>query len=146
MTDPRARRGLPERWLLPPAPREPELRERWDALGFDRRRELARVRAEGVAELDTDDTEVVGALARARLATSWRLLLSAPLYGWFTLMSFWGFGRASFPDQEAVWLQLGLVLGAVVWLAMAIAVARRLRRARTTAGTAVARLASDEAG
>ena len=149
MTDPRARRGVPDRWLLPPAPREPDLRARWTAMPFDRRRSLARVRPEEVRDLDRHDIEVVAGLARARLATSWRLLLAAPVVGWLVLMTVWGFGRSTFPEAEGSWLLAGAALGALAWLLAAIGAARRLRRARqilatTAAGPAPDGPASDE--
>jgi hypothetical protein len=128
--DPRARRGLPERWLLPPAPREPELAARWHALPFDRRRRLAHLRPSEVAALPGEDAAVVGGLARSRLRTSWRLLAGAPLLGWLVLMTVWGFGRSTAPAAERVWLVAGLALGAAVWLLTAVRAAGRLRRSR----------------
>jgi hypothetical protein len=128
--DPRARRGLPERWLLPPAPREPELAARWTTLPFDHRRGLTHVRPAEVASLPDEDATLVGGLARSRLRTSWRLLASAPLLGWLVLMTVWGFGRSTAPHAEQAWLLAGLALGAAVWLAVSIWVAGRLRRAR----------------
>jgi hypothetical protein len=128
--DPRARRGLPERWLLPPAPREPELAARWQALPFDRRRRLAHLRPSEVAGLPGEDAAVVGGLARARLRTSWRLLAGAPLLGWLVLMTVWGFGRSTAPATERAWLVAGLALGAAVWLLAAVRTAGRLRRSR----------------
>jgi hypothetical protein len=128
--DPRARRGLPERWLLPPAPREPDLAARWQALPFERRRRLAHVRPSEVSSLTVADAAVVGGLARARLGTSWRLLAGAPLLGWLVLMTVWGFGRSSAPAAERAWLVAGLALGAAVWLLAAVWTAGRLRRSR----------------
>jgi hypothetical protein len=128
--DARARRGLPERWLLPPAPRDADLAARWQALPFDRRRGLAHVHPADVASLSSEDAAVVGGLARARLATSWRLLAGAPLLGWLVLMTVWGFGRSTAPASERSWLLGGLALGALVWLAVAVRTAQRLRRAR----------------
>jgi fatty acid desaturase len=132
--DPRARRGLPERWLLPPAPREAELAARWVALPFERRRQLAHVRPDEVAALSGEDAAVVGGLARARLATSWRLLGGAPLLGWLVLMTVWGFGRSTAPDAERAWLLAGVALGAGVWFATALWTAGRLRRSRRILG------------
>ena len=130
MPDPRARRGLPERWLLPPAPREADLADRWNTLPFDHRRRLAHVRPSEVASLPGEDAAVVGGLARSRLRTSWRLLAGAPLLGWLMLMTVWGFGRSTTPDAERAWLLAGLALGAGVWFLAAVGAAGRLRRAR----------------
>ncbi len=130
MPDPRARRGLPERWLLPPAPREDDLAARWRALPFDHRRRLAHVRPAEVASLPGEDAAVVGGLARSRLRTSWRLLAGAPLLGWLVLMTVWGFGRSTAPDAERAWLLAGLALAAGVWFLAAVWAAGRLRRAR----------------
>lgn len=136
MPDPRSRRGLPERWLLPPAPREPELAARWHDLPFDRRRSLAHVGPDDVAALPEADRAVVAGLARARLATSWRLLLGAPVLGWLVLMTIWGFGRSTYPASERAWLLAGLFLGTLVWFLSALWVAARLRRARSVLATA----------
>lgn len=130
MTDPRSRRGVPDRLLLPPAPREPRLAERWQEAAFDQRRRWARLGASDPSTHADEDAEMVAGLARARLATSWRLLLGAPLLGWLVLMTVWGFGRSTYPDDAQRWLLVGAGLGAMVWLAMAIHTARRLRRAR----------------
>jgi len=128
--DPRARRGLPERWLLPPAPREDPPASRWHALSFEEKRGLARVGPDDVACLDRDARTIVAELARVRLATRWRLLAAAPVLGWLVLMAVWGFGRSTYPGSVTLWLQIGLALGAVTWFAAAIAAANRLRRAR----------------
>jgi hypothetical protein len=130
VTDPRARRGLPERWLLPPPPREPELAGRWHELPFERRRELAHVRPETARTLAEPDRALVAGLARARLATAWRLLAGAPLLGWLVLMTVWGFGRSTYPATERAWMLGGLALGSLVWFVVALGVAGRLRRAR----------------
>jgi hypothetical protein len=130
VTDHPGRRGLPERWLLPPAPRDDPARTRWAALPFEQRRMLARTRPEQVPALSTADAEVVAGLAAARLATSWRLLGAAPVLGWLVLMTVWGFGRSTYPDVADRYLVAGLALGAATWLATAIGVAGRLRRAR----------------
>lgn len=132
MVDRRARRGLPERWALPPAPRDEPGASRWAELPFDRRRALARVRAGEVDALDPDDREVVAALQRARLATRWRLLAAAPVLGWLVLMTVWGFGRSSYPEAEGTWLLAAIVLGAIAWFVAALGAAARLRRARAT--------------
>jgi hypothetical protein len=134
--DPRSRRGLPERWLLPPPPRDAELTTRWHDLPFDRRRTLAHVGPDDVTSLPEADREVVAGLARARLVTSWRLLLGAPLLGWLVLMTIWGFGRSTYPASERAWLLGGLFLGALVWFLAALWVARRLRRARAVLAAA----------
>lgn len=134
MADPRARRGLPERWLLPPAPRDVDLAARWHALPFERRRRLAHVRPDEVRALSDEDAAVVGGLARARLTTSWRLLAAAPVLGWLVLMTVWGFGRSTYPDAERAWLLGGLAVGAGVWFAAALWTAGRLRRSRRILG------------
>lgn len=136
MPDPRARRGFPERWALPPAPREAPATDRWSALSFDERRRLAAMRPDDVAGLADEDREVVAALQRARLVTRWRLLAAAPVLGWLVLMTFWGFGRSAYPASEGTWLLLGLVLGAAAWFLAALAAAARLRRARATLAAA----------
>jgi hypothetical protein len=130
VAEPHARRGLPERWMLPPAPREEPAASRWRGLPFERRRELAHVGPERLGDLASEDLEVVRGLARARLATSWRLLGAAPLLGWLVLMTVWGFGRASYPEVADRYLLIGLALGAIVWLVAAVQAAGRLRRAR----------------
>jgi hypothetical protein len=84
----------------------------------------------GVAGLTPEEREMVTGLASARLATSWRLLATAPVLGWLVLMTVWGFGRASYPDAADRYLLVGATLGAVTWLVTAVAVAGRLRRAR----------------
>jgi len=136
MVDRRARRGIPERWTLPPAPRDEPAASRWAELPFDRRRSLARVRADDLDGLSPEDREVVAALQRARLATRWRLLAAAPILAWLVLMTFWGFGRSTYPESEGTWLLVGLVLGAVAWFVVALASAARLRRARATLASA----------
>ncbi len=105
---------------------------------FDHRRKLARVRADTVDDLDPQDVEVVAALQRARLATRWRLLAAAPVFGWLVVMTLWGFGRSSYPESEGTWLLAGLVLGALGWFVAALAAAARLRRARSTLQAAAA--------
>lgn len=130
MDDRRATRGVPERWLLPPPPRDATQARRWEALPFQARRALARVRPERLDELSGEDRSLVVALADARLATSWRALAVAPAVGWLVLMTFWGFGRSTYPDDVRAWLLIGAALGAVAWMVVAIRVAARLRRAR----------------
>lgn len=129
MTDARARRGVPERLLLPPAPREPDLADRWARRSYEDRRRLARVTPPRLEELDDTDRALVAGLARARLATRWRLLLAAPLLAWLVLMTIWGFGRTT-ETASTGWLLAGAAAGAVVWLVTAVAAARTLRRAR----------------
>jgi len=130
VVDHRARRGFPEHWLLPPAPREPALRDRWHARGFADRRRLARVHSDQVAELSEDDRALVAALQHARLATRWRLLAAAPVLGWLVLMTVWGLGRSAYPQAEQAWLLSAIALGAATWFVAALAAATRLRRAR----------------
>lgn len=143
MTDPRARRGVPDRWLLPPPPREPHVAERWRAAGFDERRRWARLGEGGLAnpserdaEVVVGDAELVVGLARARLATSWRLLAGAPILGWLVLMTVWGFGRSTYPERAQLWLLAGAALGSIVWTAAAVHAASRLRRARALVAAA----------
>lgn len=134
--DPRRRRGVPDRLLLPPAPREPELAERWRRLPFERRRALghASVRADRQEAAATPtDRELVRALARARVASGWRLQAAALVLGWLVLMTLWGFGRTMGEAQEGAWLAAGLLAGGLVWLGAALAAARRVRRAREVA-------------
>jgi len=106
------------------------LAERWLAAGFDQRRRWARLGATDPSAQSDDDAEMVRGLARARLATSWRLLAGAPLLGWLVLMTVWGFGRSTYPEEAQRWLLGGAALGAIVWTVMALHTARRLRRAR----------------
>ncbi len=130
MVDPRARRGLPERWLLPPAPRDDPAASRWHDLPFEDKRSLARVGPDDVPSLDGDARTIVTELARVRLATRWRLLAAAPVFGWLVLMAVWGFGQSSYPESATLWFQAGLALGALTWFAAAIAAINRLRRTR----------------
>jgi hypothetical protein len=138
VTDPRSRRGVPDRWLLPPPPREPHLAARWQDATFDERRRLARLRRADLPERPEQDVEMAVGLARARLHTSWRLLAGAPVVGWLMLMTVWGFGRSTYPEQEQAWLLAGALLGGLVWLLAAIHAARRLRRARALVAEAEA--------
>ena len=144
--DHRRRRGVPDRLLLPPGPREPELARRWAQLPFEQRRALAHASTHpdpgagrGRAPADgggsaPDDPELVRALARARVATGWRLQVAALVFGWLMLMTLWGFGRSMFPEQEGALLAAGLLAGGVLWLGAGVAAARRVRRAREVAG------------
>lgn len=124
------RRGLPDRWLLPPAPRDPTLATRWESLPFERRRQLAHTGQDGLAALSRPDVEIMVGLARARLATAWRSHATAPVLGWLVLMTLWGFGRSTDPGREVAWLVAGLGVGSVVAVWTAVGAARRLRRAR----------------
>jgi hypothetical protein len=128
--DDRATRGLPERWVLPPPPREPDAAARWAELPLATRRSLAATRPGELDALPAEDREVVAGLARARLATAWRALATAPLMGVIVLMTVWGFGRSTYPDVERAWLLAGAALGAVTWMVVALRVNGRLRRAR----------------
>lgn len=145
--DPRPR-GVPDRLLLPPGPRDPELARRWRRLPFEHRRRLAsassRPDAMGERDLDTADAELVAAVARARVTTSWRLHVAAPVLGWLVLMTLWGFGRSSFPDQEPAWLAAGLAAGALVWAGAAAAARRRVARARRVAQQVSSRQRPDQ--
>jgi hypothetical protein len=134
--DPRRRSLLPERVLLPPAPRDPDLAARWAALPFERRRRLALTALRGTASApdasaeDAEDAELVRALAQARVATGWRLQVAALVLGWLVLMTIWGFGRSTFPSDEARWQAAGLVAGVLVWALAATLAHRRIRRAQ----------------
>lgn len=139
-TDHRHRRGVPDRLLLPPAPRDAGLARRWHELSFEQRRRLAHASTRGEVEVSPPDAELVRGLARERVATRWRLQVAALVLGWLVLMTLWGFGRSTFPDAEAAWLAAGLAAGAVAWLGAAVAGARRVRRARAVAD----RLGGDE--
>lgn len=139
-TDHRHRRGVPDRLLLPPAPRDAGLARRWHELSFEQRRRLAHASTRGEVQTSPRDAELVHGLARARVATRWRLQVAALVLGWLVLMTLWGFGRSTFPDAEAAWLAAGLAAGAVSWLGAAVAGARRVRRARAVAD----RLGGDE--
>jgi hypothetical protein len=99
-------------------------------LPFDDRRTLARTRPTDVADLGPEARTIVVGLARARLTTRWRLLAAAPVLGWLVLMAVWGFGRSTYPDSATLWLQAGLLLGALTWFVAAMAAGRRLRRTR----------------
>jgi hypothetical protein len=131
--DPRRRRGVPDRLLLPPAPRDREVAARWHGLGFEQRRRLAIASTRGSRDLSAEDAEVVRGLAEARVATGWRLQVAALVFGWLMLMTLWGFGRSTFPEAEQAWLTAGLVAGGLLWLGAAIAGIRRVRRARAVA-------------
>ena len=135
MSDARRRRGVPDRWLLPPEPAGSQLRARWRELDFERRRALARVGPEELPGRPAHERQLVVGLARRRLATAWRLLAGAPLLGWFVLMTVWGFGRSTYPADERMWLVAGLTLGAAVWVVGAVHTAGRLRRARDILAT-----------
>jgi hypothetical protein len=131
--DPRRRSLLPERLLLPPRPRDPDLAARWAALPFERRRRLAVAALRGTApaaDADAEDRSLVRALAQARVATGWRLQVAALVLGWLVLMTIWGFGRSTFPADGARWRTAGLVAGGLVWLLAALLAHRRIRRAR----------------
>jgi hypothetical protein len=130
VTELRSRRGVPDRLLLPPPPREPELAAHWHDAEFDERRRWAGLDVGDLAELPTRDVEMAAGLARARLATSWRLLAAAPVLGWLVLMTVWGFGRSTYPGQAQAWLLAGAALGAIAWTVAAVRAAGRLRRAR----------------
>lgn len=129
-TDPRLQRGLPERWLLPPAPRDPQHRAEWDALSFSERQRLARVRPGGATALTANERTLVAGLAEARLATGWRLHLGAPVLGWLLLMTLSGFGRSTFPEAAESWFLAGVVAGAALWVGASLLAHRRLGRAR----------------
>lgn len=128
--DPYVRRGLPERWLLPPPPRQPHLRRRWEELPFDERLRLARLSPEELPSIDVEQRELITALASARIATAWRLFVAAALIGWLVLMTIWGFGRSTAPNAQQVYLYAGLGLGGAAWAAASFASVHRLRKAR----------------
>lgn len=127
------RRGVPDRLLLPPAPRDPDLAARWVDLPFEERRRLGHASLQGTAGYTDADARLVVGLARTRVATGWRLQVAALVWGWLVLMTVWGFGRSSFPDHETAWLAGGLVAGGLVWVAAGVAALRRVRRARAVA-------------
>ena len=139
MTDPRATRWLPRRWLLPPAPRDAELARRFARRSLQQRRDLTRRGPEDLRGLDAEELELVAALAEARLATSWRLLLGAAGLGWLVLMTVWGFGRSTYPQDASVWFAAGVVLGLLTWSVAAGGARRRRRRAREVRAAARAR-------
>ena len=97
---------------------------------FEAKRRLARVGPDDVSDLDDVARTIVADLARTRLATRWRLLAAAPVFGWLVLMAVSGFGQSTYPDAATLWFQAGLALGALSWFVAAIAAANRLRRAR----------------
>lgn len=136
VSEARRRRGVPDRWLLPPEPSERELAHRWRSLGFDQRRTLARVSPHELHDLPPQECNLVVGLARRRLATAWRLWIGAAVLGWLMLMTVWGFGRSTYPGAAQTWLLAGAVLGALLWLVASVHAARRVRRARqiVTAG------------
>jgi hypothetical protein len=130
--DARRRTLVPERLLLPPAPRDPELAARWRSLPFEDRRAHAHAALGGGPAPTVGaglDVELVRALARARVATGWRLQAAALVLGWLVLMTVWGFGRSTFPADERAWQLAGLALGGVVWIAAAVVARARVRRA-----------------
>jgi hypothetical protein len=133
VTDPRRRALVPERVLLPPPPRDPELRSRWDGLDFGGRRRLALASQRGVEDLGSQDARLARELARVRVATAWRLQVAAVVFGWLMLMTLWGFGRSTYPAHEGAWLVAGLAAGGVVWLLAARAARLRTQRARRVA-------------
>ena len=128
VTDARIRRGIPERWLLPPPPQEPALHEQWHTLSLEQRRALARTRPEQVGELDADQRALVAGLSRARIATSTRLLAAPLIGGLLALAVVWGGLQPTQPGDLA--LLVGAAVGALTWLVGAVTAARRLRRAR----------------
>jgi hypothetical protein len=130
MADRRRRALVPERLLLPPPPQDPRLRERFEALPFERRRELARASQDPAAGPAGDEARLVVGLAEARVASRWRPQAAAVVLGWLMLMTLWGFGQSTYPDSEPAWLAAGLVAGGIVWLVAARAAARRVGRAR----------------
>jgi hypothetical protein len=131
--DHRRRSLVPDRLLLPPAPREPALAARWRELPFDEQRRLGAAATTGDLDLPDHDLELVRGLARARVATAWRLQLSALVLGWLVLMTIWGFGRSTFPADEDAWQLAGLLTGAIAWAVAAVAARRRVRRAARVA-------------
>jgi hypothetical protein len=133
VSDPRRRALVPERLLLPPAPRDADLRARWDALPFERRRELALASQRDADDLGAGEARLVRELAAVRVVTGWRLQVAAAVLGWLMLMTLWGFGRSTYPDHERWWLVGGLAAGCLVWAAAARAARRRVARARGVA-------------
>lgn len=122
---------VPERWLLPPPPQEPELRRRWDALPFAERRRIAAAATHDGGGVGPEDAALVAAVARARLASGWRLYAVAVGVGWLVLMLVWGFGRSGAP-AAAHWFALaGSVAGVFTTAVLARDARDRLRRARS---------------
>lgn len=130
------RRAVPDRLLLPPAPRDPDLASRWASLPFERRRRLGQASLRGADGFGPEDAKLVAALARARVATGWRLQVAALIWGWLVLMTIWGFGRSSFPADETSWLVAGLLAGGLVWVAAAVSARRHVARTRAVAAAA----------
>jgi hypothetical protein len=126
------RRGLPERLLLPPPPRDPVLAERYAQLPFERRRALAgAVRRGGPVAGSAHDRALVRGLADARIATRSRLYVGALVLGWLVWMTVFGVGRTSLPGPEQRWLWIGLAAGVVVAVPAVVSAHRRVLRARS---------------
>lgn len=132
MTTPRARRrrGIPDRWLLPPAPREAVTRAHWRAVPFEQRRRLAATPPDEVAGRTSMERAVIADLARTRIATAWRLFAAALVLGWLVLMTVWGFGRSAAAPQADAYRLAGWGLGTLSWVLASLAAWARRRRAR----------------
>lgn len=133
----RHRLPVPERLLLPPAPRDPEARAHWDMLPFEERLRLARCLYRTDPSALTDQAgepshwELLTALAATRWATRWRLWVVPPLIAWLAIMTVWGFGRSTDPTRAGWWALAGLAVGVLGGMASARTVLRRLRAVRT---------------
>lgn len=76
---------------------------------------------------------MAGALATARIDTSWRLRLVSVALGLLVLMTIWGFGRAVVGDDAATpYFVVGLTAGTAAALVSWTATNRRLARLRRT--------------
>ncbi len=132
MTTPRAhrRRGIPDRWLLPPAPRAAVTRAHWRDMPFEQRRRLAATPPDEVAGRTSTERAVLADLAHTRVATIWRLFAAALVLGWLVLMTVWGFGRSSAAPQADAYRLAGWALGTLSWVLASLAAWARRRRAR----------------
>lgn len=124
---------IPERLLLPPAPRDPAARAAWDGLNSGDRANLARCLSTGTLPENPEDRDLVRALANARVATAWRPRAGAVVLGWLVLMTVWGFGRAQYGGLAVPALAAGLAGGAVAAAVAWRQVQRRLRASRRLA-------------
>ena len=124
--------GLPDWLLLPPGPRDADLAAAWSRRSREERLRLARTAGgdPATATVSDDDHALVVALAEARLATRWRLHLTAAGLGWLVLMTIWGFGRASAGGNAPGWLVAGLAAGLLATAVAERRVRTRIARAR----------------
>lgn len=125
---------VPEAWLLPPTPADPELRARWDALPFESRQAIGR-RSVRPTEAAGPDADLVAAVAARRVARAGRSAAAAAGVGWLVFMTIWGFGRAGYPAVADRFLIVGLAAGAVVAVVGVVRSRRRTARAWTVLRT-----------